>query len=396
MIKYDVVIIGAGPAGSYLAYKLKNQGLDVLVLEKQKFPRYKVCAGGLSKKAYDILFSENKKIENIVEKKVSKGLYVRGNRFKVTEPGKELIYMTYRSELDNFLVKMAMDNKTVCFKDNVFIKKINEKENSITYVESNNEYSIKYVILVGAWGANIKLNKLVGLVPFERFSVSSSWEGPPGKRFSEYFDEFALTQIMRKYPGFVGYIFPKSELVTAGLFTSMNPSSYILQEMWKEFVRFWGLDDTIKPRYAWISIRDFKKPIAKKNVMLVGDAAGLADPFTGEGIYYAFINSGLASIHIQNFFKNRNYNLANEYNKSVNLKLFDVHKWAKFYESMFHRFPNLSFWFGSETSLGNDIVNSFITGEIKYNEVKKIIKLVGTRILGKKKIKVLPIWDCLG
>jgi len=384
MIKYDVVIIGAGPAGSYLAYKLKNQGLDVLILEKQKFPRYKVCAGGLSKKAYDILFSENKDIENIVEKTVSKGLYVLDNRFIITEPSKELIYMTYRSQLDNFLVKMAADSKTVYFKDNVSIKKINERENSITYVKNNKEYCINYTLLVGAWGTNIKLNKLVDLVPFERFSVSSSWEGSPGKKFSEYFDEYALTQIMQKYPGFVGYIFPKSEKITAGLFTSLNPSPYILQKMWKEFVRFWGLDDRIKPRYAWIPIRDFKKPIAKNNIMLVGDAAGLADPFTGEGIYYAFVNSGLASKHIQNFFKNKNYDLADEYNKSVNSKLFDVHKWAKLYESLFHHFPNLSFWFGSECSIGNGIVNSFITGEIKYNEISKILKYPFKRIFGKK------------
>ena len=91
MDNYNVVIVGAGPSGSYLAYKLKNQDIDVLLLEKQKFPRYKSCAGGLSKKTYDVLFSENKNIENIVEKTVKKGLYVRNNKFTFVESEEDLI-----------------------------------------------------------------------------------------------------------------------------------------------------------------------------------------------------------------------------------------------------------------------------------------------------------------
>lgn len=380
MRKYEVVIIGAGPAGSYLAYKLKNQGISVLLLEKTVFPRYKACAGGLSKKAYDILFSENKDIQNIIEKKVKKGLYVRNQKFTCVESEQELIYMTYRSELDHFLVNMAMDNKTVFFEDNISIQKIDLKNNSINYKKNNKESRVDYKILVGAWGCNIRLNKLVDLYPFERFSVSSSWEGPVGSRFSKYFDEYTMCQIMKDYPGFVGYIFPKSELITAGLFTSLYPAQSIFKKMWKDFLNFWKLDSSIKPRYAVIPVRDFRKPIAKNNILLVGDAGGLADPFTGEGIYYALVNSEIALKHIQNYFNYKNYNLASEYNKNINSKLSDIQKWAKVYEFLFQHFPNSSFWIGSECYLGNEIVNSFITGEIKYNEVKKIIKYSFNRI----------------
>ena len=111
MIKFDVVIIGAGPAGSYLAYKLRNQGIKILILEKEKFPRYKICAGGLSKKAYDILFSENKNIDSVIEKKVKKGLFVRNNKFTIQDAKKDLIYMTYRSKLDRYIIDMALDKE---------------------------------------------------------------------------------------------------------------------------------------------------------------------------------------------------------------------------------------------------------------------------------------------
>lgn len=374
MTKYNVIIIGAGPAGSYLAYKLKNQGISILLLEKQKFPRYKACAGGLSKKAYDIFCSEDKDIEKIVEKVVKKALYVRNNKFTFVESKKELIFMTYRSELDNFLMKMAVDNKTVFYKENVDIKKINQKNNTITYFENNKKKHVEYDILVGAWGANIRLNRLVDITPFKSFSLSSSWEGPPGPKFNKYYEEYFLTQIMKKYPGIVAYIFPKSKKITAGLFTSKNPNSKILKNMWKDFVKFWNLDDKIKPSYAWIPVRDFKNPIAKKNILLVGDAAGLTDPFTGEGIHYAFINGEIASKQILNFFRSKNYDLAFEYNKNVNLELYDVLRWAKVYAYIFNHMPNFLFWFGSETDLGNNIILSLITGEIKYNEISKILK----------------------
>ena len=378
MDKYNVAIIGAGPAGSFLAYKLGCEGISVILLEKQKFPRYKICAGGLAKKSYDIIFSENKEIENITQKKVSKAIYVRNKKITITDAKKNLIYMIYRSDLDNFLIKMAVD-KNVEFKDNIIIKNINQKENSIIYKDKNLEKKIYYDILVGAWGCNKKLNRLVNIIPFESYAISSSWEGRAGPIYSKYSNENIICQIFKGYPGIVGYIFPKKDKITAGIFTSLN-STDKLKKMWKELIDFWDLDKNIKPRYALIPIRDFNKPIARENILLVGDAAGLADPFTGEGIYYALKSSIFASKNIQNYLKNKNYDLTYEYNKEINTGFSNIQTWAKFYEFFFQRFPNISFWFGSECFIGNEILNSFIIGEIKYNELSKIIKYSLKRI----------------
>ncbi len=385
MIKYNVIIIGAGPAGSFLAYKLKNQGISVLLLEKETFPRYKICAGGLSKKTYDILLEENMNIESIVEKKVRQGLYVRNEKFIFRKSEEDLIYMIYRSKFDNFLVNTAVDNDSVRFRDHITIININQNDNTITYIDKNLEQKVRYDILVGAWGINKLLNKLVGILPFERFAVSSSWEGPAGPRYSKYSNEYAVCQIMKSYPGIAGYIFPKSEMITAGLFTSLKPAAN-LKKMWNEFMDFWRLDKKIKPSYALIPIRDFNKPIAKNNILLVGDAAGLADPFTGEGLYYTFISSRIASKNILKFFKNKNFDLAYEYNKDIYSSLFFIQKWGKVYESIFQHFPNISFWFGSECFIGNEILNSFITGEIKYNEISKMIKYTFNTLFNTHKL----------
>ena len=374
MDNYDVVIVGAGPAGSYLAYKLKNQGIKVLILEKMKFPRYKSCAGGLSKKAYNLLYKENKNIKKVIEKSTNKGLYIRNGKFSKIKPGKELILMTYRSDLDNFLIKIAVDNKTIFFKDNINITSINTKINCVNYIENKKEKIVNYKILVGAWGGNIRFNKIVDIYPFKHFNLSSSWEGPSSLKFKKYSEEYVLTQIFKNYPGFVCYIFPKSKLITAGIFTSKYPFQNVRKDLWNNFMDFWNLDKSIKPKYAIIPIRDIKKPIAKENILLVGDAAGLADAFTGEGIYYAIISSRIAAKQIIYFFNNKKYNISSNYQKNIDSEISDILRWAGYYRFIFNLFPNFSFWFGVETRVGNEIINSFITGEIKYNELSKILK----------------------
>lgn len=380
MEKYDVLIIGAGPAGSFLAHKLKNKNIKVLILEKKKFPRYKTCAGGLSKKTYDILSSEFKNINSIVEKTVKNGLYVRNNKFTLVNTDEELIYMTYRSVLDNFLVKAAVDNKTIFLKDNITIKKINLKNNTVTFLEGKKEIIVSYDILVGAWGNNIHLNKLVNLYPFDYFDLSSSWEGPAGSKFKDYEEKYSLNQIMKKYPSFVCYIFPKKKLITAGIFTSKYPFPHVWKDLWLDFLNFWNLDKKIKPNYSVIPIRDFNKPISRDNIILIGDAAGLADPFTGEGIYYALISAMIASKNIEKYFRLKKFKLDENFDRDINLKLFDVLRWAGYFRYVFNKLPNISFWFGSETSWGNYVVTSLITGEIKYNEIQKILKYPFRRI----------------
>jgi flavin-dependent dehydrogenase len=287
--------------------------------------------------------------------------------------------MIYRSKLDDFLIKMAINNKSIQFIDNISINNIDQDDNTIIFKEKNAEQKINYDILVGAWGSNRQLNRLIDIFPFESYAVSSTWEGPAGPRFAKYSDEYAVCQILKGYPGVVSYIFSKSDMITAGLFTSLN-SIKNLKTMFTEFLDFWKLDKKIKPKYALIPIRNYNKPIARDNILLVGDAAGLADPFTGEGIYYAFVSSMIACENINNYFKNKNYDLAFEYNRDIYQNLYDIHKWGKIYEFSFQHLPNTSFWSGSEFYIGNEILNSFITGEIRYYEISKIVKYFFKRI----------------
>src|SRR5690242_18692700 len=124
----DVIVVGGGPAGSSAAYTLAKQGLDVLVLEKQKMPRYKTCGGGVNiRAARHIPFS----IEPVVERVIYKYRFTyRGKKPFEKASEEPLTYMTQRLRLDQFLLEQAR-NQGARVKEAVNVRKVQEKADSV-------------------------------------------------------------------------------------------------------------------------------------------------------------------------------------------------------------------------------------------------------------------------
>ena len=114
MERFDVLVVGAGPAGSTAAYRLAREGASVLLVDRARFPRDKPCGGGLTRRAFRLLpFS----VEPVVEDRATSvrfGLDFH-SRFErhTAEP---LVLMTQRSRLDAFLAEQAA-NAGVGFRD---------------------------------------------------------------------------------------------------------------------------------------------------------------------------------------------------------------------------------------------------------------------------------------
>ena len=101
--RFDVVVVGAGPAGSTSAYFLAREGLSVLLLDRARFPRDKPCGGGVTGRAAALLpFSIDPVVEDVVDRLEIGLSYSR--RFE-RQSEKPLIYMTRRVMLDAFLVE---------------------------------------------------------------------------------------------------------------------------------------------------------------------------------------------------------------------------------------------------------------------------------------------------
>ncbi len=105
---YDVIIIGGGPSGASAARRAGKLGLKTLLLEKEKFPRYKPCGGGLSEHAISYLDFELPK--DIIEWEVTGGAKVifRDQLIKVNKDHR-LSVLVSRDKFDNFLLEKAKE-----------------------------------------------------------------------------------------------------------------------------------------------------------------------------------------------------------------------------------------------------------------------------------------------
>ena len=125
---YDVVIVGAGPAGAVLAYLLAKAGAEVLLLEKKFFPRYKPCGGGLTQRAIDSLPFE---VDQVIEERVHtvRAFIRRACAFElsVQDP---VISMVMRDRLDHFLVRKSLE-AGVHFQEGTTFKHLSGEEKAL-------------------------------------------------------------------------------------------------------------------------------------------------------------------------------------------------------------------------------------------------------------------------
>jgi flavin-dependent dehydrogenase len=102
---YDVIVVGAGPAGATLAYELTKKGIGVLLLEKEQLPRYKCCAGGVTAKAAKLLNFDISEVAEDVIYEVDFS-FNRGRPY-LGQHNQPLIYTVMRDAFDHFLVRKA-------------------------------------------------------------------------------------------------------------------------------------------------------------------------------------------------------------------------------------------------------------------------------------------------
>ena len=158
--KYEVVIVGAGPAGAILTYELARMGIRVLLLEKEILPRYKVCAGGIALRTASLIPID---IGEVVED-VIYGIRLRYKFEKkiLKTYDKPVMYLAMRDRFDYLLTRLAADAGAAVEEG----EKVNYIESSSDCVRLKTETkSLSAQILVGADGANSIVARSAGLMP---------------------------------------------------------------------------------------------------------------------------------------------------------------------------------------------------------------------------------------
>ncbi len=360
---YDVTIAGAGPAGSVLAYILARQGIKVLLLEKHKLPRDKVCAGGVTVRAASILpFNFQDIVLNTIH---GVRLSYKMIPKKVRVFDKPLAYMVMRDRFDYLLANQACQSGAT-LEDGVALKNLEIGSGNVKVETSRDVFSTP--ILIGADGANsavvhslgIRNGFDFGLGVNGHISVShkiySGWEGLMGLDYG--------------IPGGYAWVFPKQNSLAVGAGGSFKESkklrSYTLRLV-QSYNLGTGEKDTI--RGCLMPIKKEGTSLVYKRILLVGDAAGMIDPLSGEGLYYGIKSSYLAAGTIKRFLEGKIPDLS-EYNDAVNRELMPELKIARTIQKLNSLMPRLFFHYLEENDRVWKAFCGMLRGERTYISLK--------------------------
>jgi geranylgeranyl reductase family protein len=271
MERFDALVVGAGPGGSLAAFHLARGGARVLLADKARFPRDKPCGGGITVRAERQLpFSINSVVEDAVDVFELRLGYGRHFRRRTREP---LIRMTQRRRLDQFLVEQALEAGAE-FRDGF-----------------RPDDTIEAEVVIGADGANGTTGRRAGLDDHLRtVALEGNARVDPERFTGRAWIEFGVV------PGGYGWVFPKADHVNVGVggWHAEGPRlrAHLVRLCRKHEIPEATLTDVRGHR---LPLRRPGSAAARGRLALVGDAAGLVDPVSGDGIYEAVLSARLAA-----------------------------------------------------------------------------------------------------
>ena len=290
--RVDVAVVGAGPAGSTAAYRLASAGARVLLVDRQAFPRDKPCGGGLTGRATRILpFDVSPVVEDAVDKLDVRLRYGRVAHHAFREP---VAVMTQRRRLDLFLAERAAE-AGADFRDDTRVRDVETGGAGDSVVVLDGGERIAAGIVLGADGANGVSAKVLGLGSDRIFGVAleGNAEMTPER---ERAHRSRVTLELDTVPGGYAWVFPKGDHINLGVggWASEGPR---LREHLRRLCEVHGVrdDELTAVRGHRMPLRRAWSGVARGRTAVVGDAAGLIDPLSGDGMFEAFLSSELAS-----------------------------------------------------------------------------------------------------
>ena len=353
MKRYDAIVVGAGPAGSTAAYRLATAGADVLLLDRARFPRDKPCGGGVTGRAARLLpFSIEPVVEHVVsavDMRLSYGKSLaRGN-------GEPLVHMTQRKRLDHFLVQKAVE-AGVDFRDGVKVSDLDVREDSVSVERFEGE------ALIGADGVNGVTARTLDLGGNRVVGVALEGNLPYSKMDRAAYDG-RLALELGVIPGGYGWVFPKGDHANFGVGGWEEEAPRLRDHLRRLCVAHGAsFDDLEELRGYRLPLREPRSTLARGRALIVGDAAGLIDPISGDGMFEGFLSSQYASEAVLDVLAGRAGTL-DPYGPRLAQRL-ATHLWASWgVKVALDRYPRATFRLAS-TKLVWSSVERLVRGEV--------------------------------
>ena len=348
MVDYDIIIVGGGPAGSTAARRASQEGLNVVLFDKARFPRYKPCAGGIHAGVNMLLDFD---IKSILQRKISGVTIFAPSGFRVdcipedrSVPGS----IVSREDFDHLLLKKAAEAGAKIREDTRIAKAKEEESHAAVTTMEGEEVTGTY--LVGADGINSIVAKSLdfydgwrgdsAMIAIEvEAEVGSSAVREICGEPSGYDADLLFLYFGGLSHGFV-WCFPKQSVLSLGACCIQDKGGELRLAYKKWYAAFKDEYD-IEPRILSDTAARFPvkraRNIVKGRTVLVGDAAGLVDPFTGEGIPEAVESGILAASALSKAVKEANPRSLREYEKDCKREIISELKAMDFMANTFYK-----------------------------------------------------------
>ena len=341
MEHFDVVVAGAGPAGGHAARCLAEQGFRVLLLEKAPIPRYKACGGGLTDRAVTEMGIP---VDGVVERCIHRNRcrLEPGLEEEIFRPERPVLRMVMRDRLDAALSEAAA-RAGAELRSGTTVRRIEETERKVIVRTDRGVVTAAY--LVGADGIASVTARSTGLRVKTRWLPALEAElRPPSGRIAPFFEDRALYHFGAVRGGY-GWVFPKGEHYSVGVCSTFPRSRGLIAA----FQRF-RADVPALASCTTLRLQGWLIPLgavggrpASGRVLLCGDAAGCADPFTGEGISFALKSARLAARVLAEALSSGGAPGLAAYRKALDRELYREFRIARFFAKIFYTFPRLTF-----------------------------------------------------
>ena len=306
MKQVDVLIVGGGPAGSTLAWALRDSGLRIAILDKQNFPRDKVCAGWVTPAVMEELqidladYAKHHTLQPISGFRVSQ---LGKKQVETHYQNKPVSYGIRRCEFDHYLLQRCGAELLLgqAFKSM-------QQDDGIWLINDD----IKARLVVGAGGHFCPVARAIGaklgrheqVVAAQEIEFQMTPQQQQACQVEEQIPELFFTPDLTGY----GWVFRKGDFLNIGLGREDN---HKLSEHVQDFCQFLKRQGKIPPDtpekfhgHAYLLYPHALRDVIKDGLLLIGDAAGLAYPQSGEGIRPAVESALLAAQVIRNCHEN--------------------------------------------------------------------------------------------
>jgi len=286
---YDVAVVGGGPVGSYVAYKLAGMGYGVVVLERKEKPGQRVCCTGIiSQECVDSFAIDN----NVILRQVNSArLFPPSGRLLKLCRQETQAYIVDRVAFDVAVANKAQD-KGAEYVLNSLVRDIEVKDDRVNVeaVRLGERLNFEARVVVIATGFGSKLTEGLGLGKASDFVIGTQAEVE-----TIGIDEIEVYFGHEIAPGFFAWLVPTSpQRALVGLLSRRSPGLY-LQKLMSALLAEGKIASTeAELSYGGIPLKPLAKSCSQR-LIVVGDAAGQVKPTTGGGIYYGLLCADIAA-----------------------------------------------------------------------------------------------------